>query len=130
MTAAEYEHINHTTNAKTQAGKVLDAATRTQHAGVVSRKSVIITGYVCACPTPDAATRPSVILDPFGGTGTVSLVAKTLGRHGISIDLSHDYSRLAQWRTTDPDQLAKAAHVDKPPAQTIDQLDLFVGGAA
>jgi len=90
-----------------------------------------ITGYACACPTPHAPTRPALILDPFGGTGTVALVAKTLGRHGISVDLSHDYSRLAQWRITDPGQFAKAARVDKPPVQVDDQLDLFgIGGGA
>lgn len=45
-----------------------------------------------------AETRPAVVLDPFGGTGTVALVAKALGRFGISHDLSGDYSRLARWR--------------------------------
>jgi DNA modification methylase len=57
-----------------------------------------------------------VVLDPFGGTGTTALVAWALGRHGISNDLSHDYCRLAQWRTTDPGERARALLVDKPPA--------------
>lgn len=38
------------------------------------------------------------VLDPFGGTGTTAAVAKALGRHGISVDLSADYLRLADWR--------------------------------
>lgn len=84
-----------------------------------------IIGYACACPQPDAPTRPAVILDPFGGTGTVALVAKTLGRVGISVDLSGDYSRLAAWRTTDPGEHARAMRVDKPPVQTIGQDALF-----
>lgn len=45
-----------------------------------------------------APTRPAVILDPFGGTGTVAMVAKALGRIGMSLDLSADYCRLADWR--------------------------------
>jgi DNA modification methylase len=45
-------------------------------------------------------TQPAVVLDPFGGTGTVAMVARVLGRTAISIDLSHDYSRLAKWRVT------------------------------
>jgi DNA modification methylase len=57
-----------------------------------------ITGHACACSTPEAPTRPALILDPFGGTGTVALVAKTLGRVGISVDLSSDYCKLANWR--------------------------------
>lgn len=39
-----------------------------------------------------------IILDPFGGTGTTAAVAKALGRTGISVDLSADYLRLAEWR--------------------------------
>lgn len=70
-------------------------------------------------------TRPAVVLDPFGGTGTTALVAKAHGRHGISIDRSADYCRLAAWRTTDPAQLAKALRVPPPPPQADGQLDLF-----
>lgn len=44
------------------------------------------------------ATTPAVVLDPFGGTGTVAMVAKGLGRIGISNDLSQDYCNLARWR--------------------------------
>jgi len=84
-----------------------------------------ITGYSCACPTPDAPTRPAVILDPFGGTGTTAGVARMLGRHGLHVDLSRDYLRLAKWRIWDSGHFAKAA------ARTAAdrQLDLF-GGAA
>jgi hypothetical protein len=84
-----------------------------------------ITGYVCACPTPNAPTTHAVILDPFGGTGTTALAAKALGRTGISVDLSHDYTRLAAWRTNDPAELAKAMRVDKPPTQVDGQQPLF-----
>lgn len=66
-----------------------------------------------------------VVLDPFGGTGTTALVASSLGRVGISVDLSHDYSRLARWRTTDPAQRAAAMQVEKPPQQVDGQADLF-----
>ena len=88
-----------------------------------------ITGEACACPEPTAPTRPAVVLDPFAGTGTTALVAKALGRHGISNDMSADYCRLAGWRTTDPKQLAKAARRPfVPPAeQTEGQLDLLEG---
>ena len=84
-----------------------------------------ITGEACACPEPTAPTRPAVVLDPFGGTGTSALVASVLGRHGISVDMSADYCRLAEWRTTDPDQIARAMQVDKPARQVDGQADLF-----
>lgn len=89
----------------------------------------VITGYTCGCPEPTAPTRPAVILDPFGGTGTTALVANALGCHGITIDMSADYCHLAQWRVNDLGQLAKVLEVDRPPEQTRDQLDLF-GGAS
>jgi DNA modification methylase len=65
------------------------------------------------------------VLDPFGGTGTTALVADVLGRHGISVDRSADYCRLAAWRTTDPGQRAAAMGVEKPAAQAEGQIDLF-----
>ena len=69
------------------------------------------------------------MLDPFGGTGTTALVAHALGRHGISVDMGADYCRLAEWRTNDPKQQAKAARREfKPPVeQTEGQLDLLEG---
>lgn len=48
-----------------------------------------------------------VVLDPFGGTGTTAMVARALGRTGISLDLS--YNRLARWRIFESDGAAKVA---------------------
>lgn len=55
-------------------------------------------GWACGCPTAEAPTKPGVVLDPFGGTGTTALVAQALGRVAVSVDMSADYCRLAQWR--------------------------------
>jgi DNA modification methylase len=52
--------------------------------------------------------KDGVVLDPFGGTGTVAMVAKQLGRVGISVDLSADYCRLAEWRCNESDHGPKA----------------------
>lgn len=84
-----------------------------------------IIGYACACPEPSAPTRPAVVLDPFGGTGTTALAARALGRIGITVDRSGDYCRLAAWRTTDPGQLAKAMRVEKPAPVPDGQSSLF-----
>jgi DNA modification methylase len=51
------------------------------------------------CP-PDG-----VVLDPFGGSGTVAMTAKALGRHGLSVDLSASYCRLAKWRINNKKQI-------------------------
>jgi DNA modification methylase len=84
-----------------------------------------ITGYACACPSATAPTRPALVVDPFGGTGTTALIADAYGRHGITIDRSMDYTRLARWRTTDPAQRAAAMQVPKPPPVSEDQQTLF-----
>jgi DNA modification methylase len=93
------------------------------------RVEVDITGEACACPHPTAPTTPGTVLDPFGGTGTTALVAVALGRHGITLDMSRDYCRLATWRTSDPKSRAKAARREftPPPEQTTGQLDLLEG---
>jgi len=77
-----------------------------------------------------APTRPAVILDPFSGTGTTVMVADVLGRTGIGIERSQDYCRLAQWRTADPAERARALGVPKPPPVPQGQMDLFGDGAA
>lgn len=91
---------------------------------------VSLIGEACACPDISAPTRPAVVLDPFGGTGTTALVASALGRIGITVDRSADYCRIARWRTTDPGQRAKALGVEKPAVQLSGQLDLLAEVAA
>jgi DNA modification methylase len=73
-----------------------------------ANRTTTITGYACQCPDTTAPTTPATVLDPFGGTGTTAMVAKALGRNGISVDLSADYCRLAEWRCNDEASLVKA----------------------
>lgn len=92
-----------------------------------------ITGYACACGTdPEWDTHPAVVLDPFGGTGTTALVAKALGRHGISVDMSTDYCRLAEWRTNDPKQIERVQNMQRYGIRnpTKKQIREFEEGAA
>ena len=70
-----------------------------------------------------------IVADPFGGSGTVALVADVLGRTGISSDLSAGYCRIAQWRTTDPGERSRAMQVPKPPPVIDGQESLFEVGA-
>jgi SAM-dependent methyltransferase len=103
-----------------------------------TRESATILGYACSCGsivaggqtgsvtglglvptvgsplasatsgTPLPPTRPALVLDPFGGTGTTAMVARALGRDAITVDLSHDYSRAARWRIFQSGNAGKA----------------------
>jgi DNA modification methylase len=44
--------------------------------------------------------RGNVVLDPFGGTGTVAAVAHRTGRHYVHLDLSRNYCEIAAARVT------------------------------
>lgn len=88
-------------------------------------ESATITGYACDCPTPDAPTTPSIVLDPFCGTGTTVAVARALGRFGIGLDLSDDYLRLARWRVTDPKLRAKVLGTKPPKREFVGQISIF-----
>lgn len=73
-------------------------------------------------PSP---TRPALVVDPFGGTGTTALAARALGRDAVTVDRSADYCRLATWRVNDPGQLAKVLGAPKPPVIADGQASLF-----
>ena len=62
-------------------------------------------------------------------TGEPRAVIVGTGRHGIGIDLSADYLRLAEWRCNDPALRAKVLGVDKPKPVIEGQTSLF-GDAA
>lgn len=76
-------------------------------------------------PGPYLEARARAALSVFGGTGTTALIADLNGRHGISVDRSADYCRIAQWRTTDPGERARGLEVPKPPPVADDQESLF-----
>lgn len=44
----------------------------------------------CAHVSPRSA-RPCVVFDPFGGSGTVGMVAQSLGRRAVLVDLNPEY---------------------------------------
>lgn len=52
------------------------------------------------CKIPILATCPTngVVLDPFCGTGTTNLVARSLGRKSIGVDIAQEYLQIAEKR--------------------------------
>ena len=62
-----------------------------KHSGRIGETPVYTVGWQpsCACGTEE--TVPCVVLDPFVGSGTVSLVAHGLGRSSVGIELNEEY---------------------------------------
>lgn len=86
-------------------------------------------GPSCVCNAP---VCPCFAFDPFCGTGTVPLVARALGRHGIGMDLSFPYLHKQARKRLQLDALAQwegQAARDIPP-QSYSDLPLFAGGQA
>lgn len=57
----------------------------------------------CTCGTEE--TVPCVVLDPFGGSGTVAKVARDLGRSSILIEINPEYVQIAKKRLRIGEQL-------------------------
>ena len=81
--------------------------------GIKSETSVFKTGVIkpnitidwqppCSC---SADTVPCVVLDPFGGSGTVGKVARDLNRKAILIEINPDYIKIARERLRLNEQL-------------------------
>jgi DNA modification methylase len=62
-------------------------------------------GKTCKCETTE--TRPCIVLDPFGGSGTTGRVASDLGRASILCELNADYIELIRKRMTEPSKPVK-----------------------
>ncbi len=63
--------------------------------GVVSDRTT--KGWEPSCEH-DTEPVPATVLDPFGGSGTVGLVADRLGRDAILIELNPEYAEMAERR--------------------------------
>lgn len=58
----------------------------------------------CVCSVTDDPV-PCVVLDPFGGSGTVAKVSRDLGRSSVTIELNPDYVEIAAKRLRIGEQL-------------------------
>lgn len=58
-------------------------------------------GWEPSCACAGGVPVPAVVLDPFGGSGTVALVAERLGRDAVLCELNPEYVALAERRIRD-----------------------------
>jgi DNA modification methylase len=64
--------------------------------------------------------RNNVVLDPFGGTGTVATVAKRTGRHYVHLDLSQKYCAIAAERVAKERKRGRLTPAGRPSVAPAD----------
>ena len=65
---------------------------------------------------------PCIVMDIFGGAGTVGLVADRLGRDSIMIELNPDYAEMTRKRIEDDAGWVADVTVDEPLVQQMELL--------
>ncbi|MEY2341421.1 DNA methyltransferase [Acidithiobacillus sp. IBUN Pt1247-S3] len=84
-------------------GKSRDARKHLSEVGETPRTAALRTvGWRAGCGCPSHDPVPATVLDPFGGSGTVAMVAKALGRDWEIIEANPDYVPLAEARLHQP----------------------------
>ncbi len=76
-----------------------------KHSGRIGETPVHTVGWQPSCTCGREETMPCVVLDPFGGSGTVAKVARDLGRSSISCELNPEYVEIAKKRLRIGEQL-------------------------
>jgi DNA modification methylase len=107
------------TSTKLQGGEKANRDTRRHITKVVSR------GFRPSCDC-DASDAPSVVADPFTGSGTTAVVAAAMGRSFVGCDLSDEYLALARRRVRDEAQGLREAWRKSGERDLVDGLDDFV----
>lgn len=79
----------------------------------------------CTCVTA-LPPAPGICLDPFGGAGTVGLVARALRRNAVLLEASATYVQLSRERLGITD-LHDWLYGEQPTIETFDTLPLFAG---
>ncbi len=72
--------------------------------GVEYTGARVTTGWAASCAC-EAAIKPCLVLDPFGGAGTTGLVADRLGRSAVLCELNPKYADMARARIRDESPL-------------------------
>jgi DNA modification methylase len=80
------------------------------HGRIETRTRTLGWRSTCKCETTERV--PCVVLDPFGGSGTVAVMALHHRRSAVLVELNPEYARLAEKRITGDAPLFNVAEVD------------------
>jgi DNA modification methylase len=82
-------------------------------------------GWQSSCGCDPADPIPCTVLDPFGGAQTTPMVAVSLGRRGIGMDLNREYLAMGSDRIAESLRPVSRYDAPKPLKPMSGQLDLF-----
>jgi len=106
---------------KSTAGRLALLRQASREHGEEYLNSKEFTGYTdCGCDHKDGWDS-GICLDPFGGSGTVGVVAKKLGRHFIIIDIKPEYCEMAKNRIV---KVQKSNQIDMMETLTLEERRL------
>ena len=90
-------------NRTTNGARSVENRAATAGFAVRLEKRVETTGWrpSCECTPQTGLSVPATVLDPFGGAGTVALVAQRLQRYAILCEISPTYAEMAEKRIRD-----------------------------
>jgi DNA modification methylase len=86
-------------DSSTQSGSLARSRQAYRAAGLEGPPEPVTLGFKPTCSCDSKGTGRSVVLDPFGGTGTTGRVAEQLCRDWVCIDLNPDYGKIARRKT-------------------------------
>ena len=98
---AEAPHDGETMSAYANGSNARNLATLRQAArarGGEYIQTVKTLGWFPTCDCDVKERVPAVVLDPFGGAGTVGLVAERLGRDSVLVEVNAEYAEMARRR--------------------------------
>ena len=72
------------------------------------------TGWTPTCTCPDHKPVPCTVLDPFGGAGTVAMVAESLGRSWVLCEINPEYVEMIKRRVSGPLFAASVSASNRP----------------
>jgi len=78
-------------DSKSNVNGIHDRPSNAREYGTEEMGKTRTTGWKPTCQCPEEIPIPAIVLDPFGGAGTVALVAARFHRSAILIDLKADY---------------------------------------
>ena len=111
--------VKHTTMVIDRSARTHDRGHTRSSGTMVSPPSAETTGWTASCKCEGNIPVPATVLDPFMGAGTTCMVAESLGRDSIGIELNPEYADMARARIRADLGRVKSTHPEREAAGAL-----------